>query len=231
MREYKIFHVGDTHTFHNQLIVPEADIMIHSGDATNPRDPYINEKEMREFIDWYQTINIEHKFFIAGNHDISIERKLVVKKDFEKAGIIYLEHEFIKVDGLSFFGSPYTPTFGIGWAFNKAREKIDRAWESIPNNIDVLIVHGPPKGILDLSENRNHELEFCGCSALRKHVLYRLQPKLMCFGHIHNFQGILNAGTKQVAGYETIFSNGSCVEDGRFDKGIVNNGNLITITK
>ena len=53
----------------------------------------------------------------------------------------------------------------------------------------------------------------------------------MCFGHIHNFKEILNAGTKQVAGFETIFSNGSCVEDGRFDKGIVNNGNLITITK
>lgn len=230
MREYKIFHVGDTHTFHNELIVPEVDIMIHSGDATNPKDPYINEREMREFIGWYETVNIEYKIFIAGNHDTSIERKLVVKKDFEKAGIIYLEHESVEIEGLNIFGSPYTPTFG-NWAFMKAREKIDRVWQTIPNNVDVLITHGPPKGILDLSENKNHELEFCGCSALRKHVLDRIKPKLMCFGHIHNSQGILNAGTKQVAGFETIFSNGSCVEDGRFEKGIVNNGNLITITK
>lgn len=230
MRKYSIYHVSDTHSFHNQLVIPEADIMIHSGDATNPRDPYTNEKEMREFIDWYQNVNIPIKIFCAGNHDTSVERRLVTKEDFEKAGIIYLEHELVKIDGLSFFGSPFTPTFG-NWAFMKAREKLARTWESIPDIVDILIVHGPAKGILDLSENREHELEFCGCNALRKHVLYRVKPKLMCFGHIHNFQGILNAGTKQVVGCETIFSNGSCVEDGRFDKGIVNNGNLITITK
>lgn len=230
-KEIKIWHISDTHTFHNQLNVPDnIDIVIFSGDCSNPKDVYINEREVREFIDWFKKLNYKYKIFVAGNHDCSIERNFVNRADFIENNIIYLEHESVEIEGLNIFGSPYTPTFG-NWAFMKAREKIDRVWQIIPNNVDVLITHGPPKGVLDLSENKNHELEFCGCSALRKHVLDRIKPKLMCFGHIHNFQGILNAGIKQVVGFETIFSNGSCVEDGRFEKGIVNNGNLITITK
>jgi len=231
MREYKIFHIGDTHTFHNQIVIPpKVDIMIHSGDATNPRDPYTNEKEMREFIDWYETVNIEHKIFIAGNHDTSTERKFVVKKDFEKAGIIYLEHESVEIEGLNIFGSPYTPTFG-NWAFMKDRAKLDKYWKMIPDNTDIVIVHGPPKTILDLSYSRDGELEFCGDQALYNNIVNRVRPKLMCFGHIHNYENIHNAGLKQLSNHPTIFSNGSCVEDGRFEKGIVNNGNLITITK
>ena len=33
----KIWHISDTHTFHGLLNIQE------SGDATNPKDPYISE--------------------------------------------------------------------------------------------------------------------------------------------------------------------------------------------
>jgi hypothetical protein len=46
----------------------------------------------------------------------------------------------------------YTPTFGYGWAFNKDRTKLDRIWRNIiDEDVDIVITHGPPKGILDLS--------------------------------------------------------------------------------
>ena len=33
----KIWHISDTHTFHGLLDIPEnIDMVIHSGDATNP---------------------------------------------------------------------------------------------------------------------------------------------------------------------------------------------------
>ena len=229
-KEIKIFHFGDSHTFHNEIVVPDVDIIIFSGDCSNPKDVYINEREVREFIDWFGKLNCKYKIFVAGNHDGSIERKFVDRSDFIQNNIIYLEHESVEIEGLNIFGSPYTPTFG-NWSFMKDRAKLDNYWKMIPENSDIVIIHGPPKTILDLSYDRDGKLEFCGDQALYNNIVNRVKPKLMCFGHIHNYENIHNAGTKQLSNHPTIFSNGSCVEDGRFDKGIVNNGNLITITK
>jgi predicted phosphodiesterase len=54
----------------------DIDIVIHSGDCSNPRDPYNNEPEVRRFIDWYKSLPIKHKIYVAGNHDSkSIEKR------------------------------------------------------------------------------------------------------------------------------------------------------------
>ena len=120
----KIWHISDTHTYHNLLEIPTGiDMVIFSGDCSNPKDPYTNEVEVRGFIDWYRKLKIPIKIFVAGNHDTSIEKKLVTSEDFSRCGIIYLENGDIIIDGIKIFGSPYTPTFGYGWAFNKDRHK------------------------------------------------------------------------------------------------------------
>lgn len=223
----KIWHVSDTHTYHDQLKIPEEiDIVIFSGDCSNPRDKFENEKEVRNFITWFSLLSIKYKIFIAGNHDSSIEFGLIKKSDFEQAGIIYLENEYIEIEGLKIWGSPHTPTFG-NWCFMKAREKINKIWETIPDDTDIIIVHGPPKGILDLSYNREGILEFCGCNALKKRVL-KIEPKLMLFGHIHNCEDIINAGILKLSSYKTIFSNGSVVTDGKFGQ-LSSNGNILEI--
>ena len=84
-------------------------------------------------------------------------------------GITMLIHERITIEGLNIFGSPYTPTYG-NWSFMKAREKIGRVWEVLPSGLDILITHGPPKGILDLTEDPEYNLLYCGDGALRKKV-------------------------------------------------------------
>ena len=39
--------MSDTHSLHNQLSVPsDVDIVVHSGDASNWKDPYRNESEL-----------------------------------------------------------------------------------------------------------------------------------------------------------------------------------------
>ena len=74
----KIWHISDTHTYHRLLEVPtDIDMVIFSGDCSNPRDPYPNEVEVRGFIDWYRSLKIQYKIFVAGNHDTSIENKFV----------------------------------------------------------------------------------------------------------------------------------------------------------
>jgi Icc-related predicted phosphoesterase len=225
----KIWHIGDTHTYHNLLEIPkDIDIVIFSGDCSNPRDPYSNELEVRNFIDWFKCLPIKHKIFVAGNHDSSIEKGLVTKKDFIQYNIIYLENEHVVVEGIKIFGSPYTPTFG-NWSFMKERHKLDRIWDNaIDNNSDIIVVHGPPKGILDLSYDRDNKLENCGDKSLWNKVQI-VKPKLMLFGHIHDNKDIINAGTRTVRGLDTVFSNGSIVTDGKFGT-LSSNGNILDIT-
>lgn len=224
----KIWHISDTHTFHNLLNVPDGiDMVIHSGDCSNPSNPYNNEPEVREFIDWYSLLPIKHKVFVAGNHDTSIEKRLIRPTDFTSKGIVYLENNSIEIEGIKIWGTPYTPSFGVGWAYNKSRDKMDKLWKSIPENTDIVVSHGPPKGILDLSYSRENVLEFCGCGAMKKNIM-RLEPKLVLFGHIHNCEDIINAGTMQLSGYKTIYSNGSVVTDGKFGR-LSSNGNIFEI--
>ena len=222
----KCWAISDTHGMHGQLKVPEGiDIVLCAGDISNSKNRAINSNEVMNFLTWWDKLNIDIKILIAGNHDTSIESGLVKPNDFTKTSS-YLEHEQFMVswyDGreIKIFGSPYTPTFGDGWAFNKNRGKLDSYWKEMPNNLDILITHGPPKSILDLSENRDGILEQCGDTALYNHVLEK-KPRFHMFGHIHNFKTCRNQGTFMHEGIT--FINASCVEDGRFDRGLTSNG-------
>ena len=224
----KILHISDTHGYHELLQIPEGiDVVIHSGDCSNVRNPYNNEPEVRKFIDWFSSLDIKYKVYVAGNHDTSIEKKLVTKADFNEYGIVYLENESYEIEGIKIFGSPHTPQFGQ-WAFMKDRNKLDRFWrKAIEDGTHIIVVHGPPRGMLDLSYDRFSNLEFCGDKSLMNKVK-EVEPKLMLFGHIHNCDDIINAGTRTIPGLDTIFSNGSVVTDGKFGK-LSSNGNIFKI--
>lgn len=223
----KILHISDTHGYHELLKIPnDIDIIIHSGDFSNNHNVYINEQETHNFLQWYSNLNIKYKILIAGNHDaLAFKWSKKFKMLCKDMNIIYLEHNSIKIENINIFGSPYVPTFG-NWYFMKNRSKLDKVWSTIPDNTDILITHGPPKGILDLSYNREHTLEYCGCSALKKHIINRIKPKFVLFGHVHNNDDIINAGIMKLSKLNTIFSNGSVVTDRKFGK-LTSNGNIL----
>lgn len=225
----KILHISDTHGSHSLLQIPQGlDMIIFSGDESNYYDVWTNEPECRDFINWFANQNAKYKIMIGGNHSsYAAKNTREFRQLCKDKNIIYLENEGIEIEGLKIWGSPYSPTFG-NWHFMKSRDKMDRLWQNIPEDTDILITHTPPKGCLDLSYNRNHELEFCGCSALLRHV-FRVKPKIHMYGHIHNSRdGILNAGQMRLANLDTIFSNGSVVTDGKFGK-LSSNGNVFEI--
>lgn len=221
----KIWHISDTHRDHNLLKIPECDMVIHSGDATNPRDSIKSLIEMREFVEWFSSLDIKYKIFVAGNHDICVERRLILPSEMD---FIYLENTTIEIEGIRIFGSPYTPSFGNGWAFNKSRSSLSSFWNSIiPDDTDILVTHGPPKGILDLAYKDSNNIENCGDKALLNRIK-EINPILSLFGHIHNNGENINQGVRTIAGYDTVFSNGSVVEDGRFGR-LSSNGNILEI--
>lgn len=221
----KIQVVSDTHGKHGEIKIEEGiDMIIHCGDSTNYYDIIPNEIEFRSFLEWFLALDVKYKVLIAGNHDAWAIKKYNV--DFIKSkGIIYLEHEYVSIEGLKIFGSPYTPIFG-NWHFMRDRSKINKYWEFLEPNIDILITHGPPKGILDLSRNRENVLEYCGDKALLNHVL-RVKPKYHCYGHIHDYKDCLNQGVRIYEGIT--FINASVVEDGKFDYPPSSHGVIINI--
>ena len=119
------------------------------------------------------------------------------------AGVTYLNegtHAFTLKSGARFtiYASPYTPYF-CDWAFayghhedrfseshNTARGVESIASRPIPSfpNVDIVMTHGPPKGILDEC-GQGH----VGCPQLLR-ALRRVKPRMHCFGHIHEGSGI-----------------------------------------
>ena len=223
----KYWAISDTHSQHNSLIVPEGiDTVIHAGDSTNYYDWVNNQPEFEKFITWFGNFAIKNKVLIAGNHDAWAMKKYNVDR-VKEMGIHYLEHEYLELNGKLLFGSPYTPTFGT-WHFMKDRGKLSRYWEALTSGIDILITHGPCKGILDLSHDRDGVLEYCGDSALTKAV-FKMEPKYHIFGHIHNSEGCHNSGTLKLSNIPTTFINASVVTDGKFNQGCSSNGYIFEI--
>ena len=192
----KIVVLGDTHNRHDQIEVPDGDLLIHAGDFTLRG----NLVEVTKFLDWFENQPHQFKVFIAGNHDFLFEDQPGIARGLvEGRNFYYLQDSSVIFDNenLKIFGSPWQPWFH-NWAFNLQRgEEIARKWNQIPNDIDILVTHGPPHGILDFADN---SVEHVGCEELKKKVL-EIKPKIHIFGHIHEAYGVEE-------GDYTLFVNG-----------------------
>lgn len=175
----RIVCLSDTHNTHDEIAVPDGDILIHGGDATNLG----RIEEIAPFFKWFKKLPHKHKIFVAGNHDWLFERSPELAKGFVN-DVIYLQDAGVEIEGLKIYGSPWQPWF-FDWAFQfKYKEELAAKWALIPADVDVLITHGPPRGILD----ENPAGFPCGCEALRERV-EEIKPKLHIFGHIHHSYG------------------------------------------
>ncbi|QSS59633.1 serine/threonine phosphatase [Histoplasma capsulatum] len=119
--------------------------------------------------------------------DFGEARQLFNSDAATSAGIVFLEegtHSFDLRNGasLTVFASPSTPSQGGGWAFQYPLRS-GHTFE-ISNTVDLVMTHGPPKGILD------HTLSGDSAgSTLVFEALARARPRLHCFGHIHERWG------------------------------------------
>jgi len=193
----KIICISDSHSQHQDLILPSGDILLHAGDISTKG----KEHEVDAFLQWFTVQPHQYKIFIAGNHDFYFETTLSKTiEDKIPENIIYLNDSGCTIAGLHIWGSPVQPTF-FDWAFNRDRgEDIQKHWNLIPHNTDILITHGPPYGILDKTIRNQH----VGCEALINTVR-DVVPKLHVFGHIHEDYGKITEG-------QTTFINASVLD-------------------
>lgn len=190
----KIVAISDTHGQHAGLKLPPGDILIHAGDVSSRGKPH----EIQDFVNWFAQQDYEHKIFIAGNHDFFFEQAPQHEIDlYLRPEFTYLNDSGITIDGIKIWGSPVQPWF-YDWAFNRQRgADIDKHWQLIPKDTDVLISHGPPHGILDRTDGG----ELVGCEMLLKKI-EEVKPRFSIFGHIHEAYGMVEKG-------ETTFVNAS----------------------
>lgn len=177
----KIVAISDTHNQISKMDIPDGDVLVHAGDATGQGMDW----ELIKFNDEFGALPHKHKIFIPGNHDfICQENEHVARLIMSKATMLIDEE--IVIDGVKFYGSPWQPWF-YDWAFNLPRgSTIAEKWAKIPEDTDVLITHGPPKGQNDLVTYGMVEV---GCADLRDRV-FQVKPQYHIFGHIHEAYGM-----------------------------------------
>ncbi len=174
----QIVFLSDTHCLHDDVDVPGGDILVHAGDGLNSG----SEADFWRFSRWFNDLPHEHKIFVPGNHDGFFQTNLSLCRT-AMPGTHILVDESITIEGIKFYGSPWTPTF-FDWYWMQDEEDLPPYWDNIPDNTDILVTHGPPADILDLSA----ELHSCGSPSLLA-ALHRVKPKIHVFGHIHEGYG------------------------------------------
>ncbi len=199
--------ISDLHGFYPEL--EGGDLLIVAGDLTAAE----GADEQLEFISWLQASRYKKKVVIAGNHDNWLEK--VKRRDpFLYWGIEYLcdsgtEFEYeepsckewgsregplgivpYEKKKLKIWGSPWTKTFeGINphckaFTVDTEDELMDK-FNLIPHDIDILITHEAPLGILDKTTKGNSS----GSAALFAWLKYVGRPRVHVFGHIHEAYG------------------------------------------
>lgn len=173
--------ISDTHGLHDRVQdLPDGDVLVHAGDFMNSgRDP----QDIWSFNRWLGEQPFKHRIVCAGNHDRFFEAAPQQARSL-LTNAIYLENSDVAIDNIRFWASPHTPEF-LDWAFMYPRGSGAQYWDLIPEDLDVLITHGPPMGILDQTAPGEMHL---GCEELLRAVEQK-KPRVHLFGHIHGGAG------------------------------------------
>lgn len=207
----KIACTSDTHMNGMPLRdYPEADVLVHAGDATFrgtiQEVKYFAKTIAKHYEDSRHHTGYQQIIYVPGNHDWLFQHnERLAREIMAEYNIIVLINERHVYQGVTFWGSPVCPPFH-DWAFYRNGIERFELWETIPNDTDVLITHGPPRYMRD-QVREYMKVKYCGCEMLENRVK-QLAPKAHIFGHIHEGYGV----TK---GENTLFVNPS-IMDGRY---------------
>ena len=173
----KIFAFSDTHGLHRQLEIPEsADILICAGDAVEDN---LNPADYEDFLNWYKSQPAKLRLFTPGNHELSFDiAPLWAETLFKTDDIVLLHDGTFSYDGINFAA---------------ITEDTARDIEILSKEIDIVIAHHPPVGILDCG---------VGSESIRK-AIETMKPRYHLFGHAHQ------EGCKSLKEYSTTFINTS----------------------
>ena len=161
--------------------VAPCDVLLIAGDLgpDDPRDAgaWLND----ELAPWLRRQPAREIVAVAGNHDhLAVDSPASLRSLPWR----FLEHETANVAGLRVAGSAWSPTFGV-WPLQADDHELDALWRTIPDDAQIVLVHGPPFGHCDLTERGVHG----GSRTLLRRLLELPELRLVCTGHIHEGYG------------------------------------------
>jgi len=184
--------LSDSHGLHNKIPkewLPDTDWILHPGDVSSMG----TIDQISDFVNWFSTVgNYKFRCFIAGNHDWLFQRNPYVAKSLIPTNVTYLENSEVIIDGIKIYGVPQQPEF-YQWAFNVQRGYMHNYWSKVPDDVQILLSHGPPAGILDMTL----EGDSCGCTEMLQRLPELKELKLIVCGHIHEARGIFEGADGQ----------------------------------
>ncbi len=202
MCKLKILATSDLHGYMPDI--PPCDILILAGDHC----PYHNLKDQVQWFNgiyarWLRSLPARFIVAVAGNHDFALQNapQAIVGLPWT-----ILEDSSTVIEGLRFYGTPWTPAFGR-WAFMESEDRLRQRFADIPEGLDFLISHGPPQGVCDM--NGIHQP--CGSSALRYRI-EQCRPRYVVSGHIHEAHGLGYLNTQHGLPKATVVYNVSYVD-------------------
>jgi Icc-related predicted phosphoesterase len=195
----RIVATSDLHGYLPEI--PKCDLLLIAGDLS----PIWCDRDMSatydwfedKFYDWIKDVPARYVVAIAGNHDFFLEKdagEIVCGENLMKNlgkifadKFVYLKSQVTEFEGLKIWGSPFVPNLP-SWAFPKTEEQLANLYASIPSDVDIVMTHGPAKGILDNLASPHHP--HVGSTAFREWLLSQTWgPKLVVAGHIHKNYG------------------------------------------
>ena len=199
--------ISDLHGHYPKL--DGGDLLIVAGDltASDTVDNFLH------FVSWIRNQDYEEIIVIGGNHDNYLQN-LLKPEDIEDAGeFTYLCDSGTEFQGLKIWGSPCTKTFKGMNPHCKAficdtEEELAEKWALIPDDVDILITHSPPYGILDKCSSGH-----VGSGTLAVKIMDRPSIMLHVFGHIHEGYGKHKASPPEVNEHRRTFVNASHVNE------------------
>jgi len=183
----RILHISDTHGLHrtveDKYPMPDADVLIHTGDFTDKG----SLEEFHDFNEWLGELQkrYPHRILILGNHEYKAPLDPQQAKTVLSNAIV-LEHESVDVLGLHMFGSPWIQGHKASAPGDSSR--VPHKFDQIPQEVDILLTHGSPFGIMDYCELGSMP-HWGGSKALRQEIL-RASPRVHLFGHMHEQRGV-----------------------------------------
>jgi len=196
----RLVAVSDTHGKFRELSdpgsalhLPAGDILVHAGDLTKDG----SHAEVQVACDWLAGLRgrYQHIILVPGNHDRVFQKDAPLAREMVAGRFDLLIDQGVRRLGLDFWGTPWTPAFGnLAFGYEPRNERWAENWDAgMPEQIDVLISHGPPLGILDRLERTGKS----GGSALLRAAIEKRRVRLVVCGHIHEGYGLREEGGVQ----------------------------------
>ena len=191
MTDVKIMATSDWHSTEIDSLVRYAekcDAVVIAGDFMPEKDRKTSLWLDNEFKCWCESVR-KPVFVIAGNHDAWL-RDADHKVNWA-SNVTYLRDEETSFMGLRVYGTPWSHWHGgkqrnrVPGLFEVATEDLKEKFSRIPEGLDILIAHAPPK--LSREEVRALGLQKFsdGSSVLRKAIDGK-KPRLVICGHVHD---------------------------------------------